>query len=209
MKSSILFKVLVFCVFCVFFIENAAGQVIYKEYYDAKKYEHLVLYDDSTFFYSKINKYSGEYRAIGNWFISNNILILDSFDKKEQIIVFEQNKDSSKHSIIKPQAYKYGFNLLFLGICLKKNEMDSVIIENLEKNNSIIADNISSFYIYDFLTGYKYPEIQLNSNKKTTYIVEIKLNRFFDNEKWLIKGKKIRPRKEDGELSNYKLKELN
>lgn len=194
--SQIIFIVTVFSIFIL--AKNDIGKYFYKS---NKYFEYIDLREDNTFVYYCKQEFLS-YEIKGNYNIIGDSLTLDSNPQKDRIIVQERSKGSLNKNIIfvsdkRGEAIHYNLYLIL------DNNKELELVDQWKA--SIVKNHkIKGFYIIDS-KGLKSPTYVINGKFSNNFKVLFETKRVFENEKWFLNSKKIKPRGLDGKFQNYYL----
>lgn len=173
-----------------------------------RHYEELILNSDSTFSYStrmefiKINKE-------GKWSASGDTIILNEHAPccREKMIVEERcNKKLSRHrvrfTVTSLEDEDINYHLVVIGrdstqTIWSTTGVTEIKIRKLKQFHFIVNSLVVS------------PEHYVKSSRSNEFIVKLAPNRFFYNEKWLIRDGTIIPVGWDNQYAGYYLKKQN
>jgi len=176
--------------------DNVLGSYSYK---NNKYFESIELKDNNKFVYSSKQEFLN-YEIRGNYHIIGDSLVLDSNPQKDKIIVRESIKGAKNKNIIfvsdkKGEAIHYNLFLIL------DNDKELKMTDQWEVSK-IKDQNIKGFYIIDS-KGLKSPTYIINGKYSNHFEVLFETKRIFENEKWFLKDKKIKPRGLDSKFQNY------
>lgn len=182
--------------------EDYFGKYTYKS---RNYYESIDLKNNKQFIYNYKNEFIS-YEIKGNYKISSDSLVLDSYPQRDKIIVKELNKGNKKNNLIivkdkNGNALTYHIYLILLDdkvICLKDQWEKSKIKNQIVKG----------FYIVD-TKGLKSPTYLKKGKFSNHFEVQFETKRVFENESWYLGIDKIQPIGMDGEYQNYYLEKNN
>jgi len=163
--------------------------------------EKIKLLSNNKFIYSKSEEFYN-FTVNGNFNIYNDTLTLDSYPQKDKIIVLESFEGNKKKSVFKVQNKRNESIVFHLTIFFQN---DSSAIFHSEFDKTIVSSRkIKSFFI-ETTMGIKSPCYLIKGKNVNYFEIMIETSRVFENEKWLIKDKKIQPLGINGKIQNYYL----
>ncbi|WP_339688038.1 hypothetical protein [uncultured Nonlabens sp.] len=165
-------------------------------------YESIELKQNQKFTYI-LRKNFSEYIVNGNYNISQDSLFLNSYPQRDRIIVREENRRNKNKDTFIVQT-KGGIDFYY-NLYLTLEDGNLIILKNQIGKSTIKNKRIKRFYIKDD-NGIRSPEYVICGNSNNYFEIFFETNRVFENESWVFKLDKIKPRDFGGDLTSYYLK---
>ncbi|QJP35147.1 hypothetical protein F0365_12490 [Nonlabens sp. Ci31] len=165
-------------------------------------YESIELKQNQKFTYL-LRKNFSEYIVNGNYNISQDSLFLNSFPQRDRIIVREENKRNKNKDTFIVQT-KEGIDFHY-NLYLTLEDGNLIVLKNKIGKSTIKNKRIKSFYLKDN-NGIRSPEHVIYGNSNNYFEIFFETKRVFENESWILKLDKIKPRDFSGSLTSYYLK---
>ena len=178
------------------FLLNSSGKY---EYNTRWFHESIELLENQTFIYQRKEEFLN-YKIKGNYHITGDSLVLDSYPQKEKIIVREKLEGEFENKTFYVTD-KRG-DLITFHLYLTLNDNSKKVFRDCFEKIEFTSDPIKSFSIVN-TSGITTPEYKIEGKYTNTFIIQIETKRVFENEKWLLKNNKISPRGPDGKIQEY------
>ena len=169
-------------------------------YHSGKFHEEIELFHDNKFVYHQKREFL-DIKVIGNYKVSNDGVILDSYPQRDKIIVKESSKTKSGKTEIRVRD-KFG-NSFYYFVDLFFKDGTVITLKNQYEVTSIDLTPIG-FKITDS-KGLSSPKYIVQGNNSMCFDVLFESNRVFENEFWEIKNEEIIPIGFDGVPQKYRL----
>ncbi|WKW46710.1 hypothetical protein P3875_01160 [Myroides sp. JBRI-B21084] len=194
MKLSI-YLILVYIIFGSMTIDN--GLYVYRA---SHFYESIEL-NNNEFTY-KLNFHFSSYETKGTYKISNDSLILNSFQNTDIFDVDEKRNIKKNKLFFKVSRYDKTFFSYDLHLILDDNK--EIVLKDQWDTTKIKRCDIKAFYITN-KNSFRSPTHSIKDKNSNVFSIKSTGRRVFINEVWLIKGNSIIPRSQNGIIQTYLL----
>jgi len=194
MKLSI-YLILVYIIFGSMTIDK--GLYVYRA---SHFYESIEL-NNNEFTY-KSNFHFSSYETKGTYKISNDSLILNSFQNTDIFDVDEKRNSKKNKLFFKVSRYDKTFFSYDLHLILDDDK--EIILKDQWDTTKIKKCDIKAFYITN-KNSFISPIYNIIDKSNNVFIIRFTGKRLFINEVWLIKGNSIIPRSQNGIIQSYSL----
>lgn len=170
-------------------------------------YEEINLKPDSTFEF--IKRYSSflKIKVEGTWTLTQDTLVLNSFQTglPSSFDVEERYNPNLKTKELEFQVQEFNNPSFFDAYELAINTVDtSIVVRGRNGPLRVEGVNLNSFQVT--CPPFIYPLYEVQNPQSNSFKVSVVRKRLFWNEKWVLEGTKLKPKKMDGTFVDYYLK---